>query len=141
MKFRYSHHKDKAAGAALLLFAGLCVTACAGSSPMQSRLNKNFVFNCSLELIKKDVPPADAERICSASHRGELQESEAAAARDPREYRQPQQVAPAPETAKAPARAPASAPEAPPAPAAAPSAAPAASSAADLADPVAPGSH
>jgi hypothetical protein len=54
--------------------AALCVLSACSSSPMQSRLDRNFIYNCSLELIDKDVPGADAERICSASHLGEMRE-------------------------------------------------------------------
>lgn len=69
-----------------LLACGLSFAACS-SSPMKERLDKNFVFNCSLELIKKNVTPTDAEKICTASHQAEMQENQ------PREQ----------QTAKAPA--------------------------------------
>lgn len=58
--------------------AALLASGCS-SSPMRSRLDKNFVYNCSLELIGKDVAAADAEKICTASLREELMEKEAKA--------------------------------------------------------------
>lgn len=50
-------------------------TGCS-TSPMKSRLDKNFVYQCSLELIDEDVPASEAERVCSAAHRAEIWEEE-----------------------------------------------------------------
>lgn len=60
-----------------IISVAVVFTGCS-SSPMKSRLDKNFVYNCSLELIKKDVAAADAERICTSSHREEMMEDQAA---------------------------------------------------------------
>lgn len=56
-------------------FLVLAMVGCS-SSPMQSRLEKNFVYQCSLELIDEDVPAGEAERVCSAAHRAEIWEEE-----------------------------------------------------------------
>jgi len=57
-----------------LVIFGL-MTGCS-TSPMKSRLDKNFVYQCSLELIDEDVPAGEAERVCSAAHRAEIWEEE-----------------------------------------------------------------
>jgi hypothetical protein len=59
----------------ILLLTLLMLTACA-SNPMKARFNKNFVYNCSLQLLEKNVSVKDAERICESSHRAELEESQ-----------------------------------------------------------------
>jgi hypothetical protein len=77
---------------------------------MKARLDRNFVYNCSLELIGKDVSPADAERICTSSHNAELAEDKKGRSTEPA----------AAEATPAPQRAPAAeaAPKESPAPAA-----------------------
>jgi hypothetical protein len=59
----------------ILTLAALSTCGCASSTPMQDRLNKNFVYNCSLEMMRKDVSAADAERICSSAHEAEMREA------------------------------------------------------------------
>lgn len=66
----------KVNGFIFIMMATMALGACS-SSPMKSRLDKNFVYNCSLELIRKDVAAADAQKICTASHKEEMQEKEA----------------------------------------------------------------
>jgi hypothetical protein len=58
-------------GIYVLMGVSLSFLLSCSTSPMQSRLDKNFVYHCSLELIKKDVPASEAERVCTASHRAE----------------------------------------------------------------------
>jgi hypothetical protein len=62
------------------------LSACS-SSPMKYRLDNNFVYQCSLELIDEDVPAGEAEKVCTASHRAEMLEAgikeRAAPAREP----------------------------------------------------------
>ncbi len=52
----------------------LALSACS-SSPMKYRLDNNFVYQCSLELIDEDVPAGEAEKVCTASHRAEMLEA------------------------------------------------------------------
>ena len=44
---------------------------------MQARLDKNFVYNCSLQLLEKKVSAADADRICNSSFKAEAEEKRA----------------------------------------------------------------
>ena len=57
------------------IITGCLLSACS-TSPMQARLEKNFVYNCTLELIGKGVTASEANRICVSSHEGELQEKD-----------------------------------------------------------------
>ena len=62
----------------LFLLTGLSLlsfSACS-SSPMRARLDKNFVYNCALELIEKGVNAMEAERVCISSHRAEMIEGD-----------------------------------------------------------------
>ncbi len=54
--------------------AVLVVAAGCSSSPMKNRLEKNLVYQCSLELLGKNVSAGEAERICASAHRAEMEE-------------------------------------------------------------------
>jgi hypothetical protein len=56
------------------------VTSGCSSSPMKDRLDRNMVYQCSLQLLEKNVPASDAERICSSSHNAEMEEKRFSAA-------------------------------------------------------------
>lgn len=54
----------------------ITVTGCA-STDMEKRLEKNFVYQCSLKLfdeLGRKVTGADAEKICAAAHKAEQDE-------------------------------------------------------------------
>ena len=81
------------------IMAGLVVTSGCASHPMRERLERNLVYQCSLELLDKNVTPADAEKICSSAHQAEMTEKSLAA--QVRAGRVPQ-----PQVNRAPASAP-----------------------------------
>ncbi len=54
--------------------AGVAILSACASNPMKDRLDKNFVYNCSLALIDKGVKAVDADRICNSSFQSELAE-------------------------------------------------------------------
>ncbi len=56
-----------------------CLLSSCTTSPMQARLDRNFIYNCSLQLIEKKVPALEAERVCSSSHHAEMSEQDRAA--------------------------------------------------------------
>jgi hypothetical protein len=62
----------------ILTTISLVIFSACSSSPMRARLDKNFVYNCSLELIDKGVNAAEAERVCISSHKAEMVESDRA---------------------------------------------------------------
>ncbi len=58
------------------LIAGTALSPACSRSPMKARLDQNFVYNCSMELIDKGVNAIEAERVCTASHHGEMLEAD-----------------------------------------------------------------
>ncbi len=49
------------------------ISGCA-LSPMAQRLDNNFVYACSLQLLDRKISPQDVEHLCIAAHRAELAE-------------------------------------------------------------------
>jgi hypothetical protein len=60
--------------ATAFVLAAIVVTTGCSSSPMKSRLEKNLVYQCSLELLGKNVSAGEAERICASAHKAEMDE-------------------------------------------------------------------
>ncbi len=82
-----------------MVVALVSVSSGCSSSPVKDRLDRNLVYQCSLQLLDKNVAASEAERICSSSHSAEMEEKRFSAA-----LRSGRPVPPA-----APTRAPASA--------------------------------
>lgn len=58
----------------MLALTVLVVSSGCSSNPVKDRLEKNLVYQCSLEMLGKSVAAADAERICSSAHKAEMEE-------------------------------------------------------------------
>lgn len=56
--------------------AGLVVVSGCASSPMKDRLERNLVYQCTLQMLEKNVNAADAEKVCSSAHSAEMTERE-----------------------------------------------------------------
>ena len=59
-----------------IVLSSIVFSGCA-STDIEKRLEKNFVYQCSLQLfdkLDKKVTGADAEKICEAAHRAEMAE-------------------------------------------------------------------
>ncbi len=66
-----------------IILGGVLFGVGCASLPIESRLEKNFVYNCTLKLLEKKVSPQDAEKICTSSHAAEMAESDKTAPRTP----------------------------------------------------------
>jgi len=61
-----------------IVLSSIVFSGCA-STDIEKRLEKNFVYQCSLQLfdkLDKKVTGADAEKICEAAHRAEMAEDD-----------------------------------------------------------------
>ncbi len=58
----------------VLAFTVLVVSSGCASNPMKNRLERNLVYQCSLDLIDRNIAAPEAERICSSAHKAEMDE-------------------------------------------------------------------
>ncbi len=56
------------------------VSSGCSSSPVKDRLDRNLVYQCSLQLLDKNVAATEVEKICSSSHHAEMEEKRFSAA-------------------------------------------------------------
>jgi hypothetical protein len=87
-----------------MVVALVSVSSGCSSSPVKDRLDRNLVYQCSLQLLDKNVAASEVERICSSTHHAEMEEKRFSAA-----LRAGRPVPPA-ASSRAPASAPAAAP-------------------------------